>query len=65
MRVCRVVPHEQGGGVNGGHIAFVWRHASAAYVITLHSYRNRPRARAMMRAFAEAILALGGRAGGP
>jgi hypothetical protein len=57
MRVCRVVPHEQGGGVNGGHIAYVWRDRTIAYVISLHGYRNRARARAMMRALVNAVAA--------
>jgi hypothetical protein len=57
MRVCRVVPHEQGGGINGGHIAYVWRDGTTAYVISLHGYRNRTRARAMMRALVNAVAA--------
>jgi hypothetical protein len=55
MRVCRVVPYEDGGGINGGHIAYVWRHGSTAYVISLHGYRNRLRARAMMGALVDAV----------
>lgn len=44
---CRVVPYEEGGGLNGGHIAYVWTHGRATYVVSLHGYRNEPRASAM------------------
>ena len=55
MRVCRVAPHDKGGGINGGHIAYIWRRAGVAYVISLHGYPNRPRARAMMASLADAV----------
>jgi hypothetical protein len=54
MRMCRVAPHERGGGINGGHIAYVWRDGTIAYVISLHGYGNRARTRAMMRALVDA-----------
>ena len=55
MRVCRVVPHEDGGGINGGHIAYVWRDGGTTYVVSLHDYRNRNRARLMMGALVDAV----------
>ncbi len=55
MRVCRVVPYQQGGGINGGHIAYVWRDGDTAYVVSLHGYRNSPRARAMIGALVDAV----------
>jgi hypothetical protein len=57
MEACRVVPHERGGGLNGGHIAYVWNHTSVTYVISLHGYANEPRARAMMAALATQLTA--------
>jgi hypothetical protein len=57
VEVCEVVPHEQGGGLNGGHVAFVWNHERATYVLSLHGYDNEPRARAMMAALIAAVLA--------
>jgi hypothetical protein len=56
MRVCRVPPHERGGGINGGHIAYVWRQGSVAYVVSMHGYDNEPRARAMMAALMARVL---------
>lgn len=50
MEACRVVPYQRGGGLNGGHIAYVWSHAGVTYVISVHGYANEPRARAMMTA---------------
>src|SRR3954453_11064094 len=47
---CKVVAYERGGGVNGGHIAYVWDDARVTYVISVHGYANEPRARAMMAA---------------
>ncbi len=47
VEACRVVPYEQGGGLNGGHIAYVWTHGRVTYVVSLHGYANEPRARAM------------------
>src|SRR3954470_23156146 len=57
MEACRVVPHERGGGLDGGHIAYVWNHAGVTYVISVHGYANEPRARAMMTALAVQITA--------
>jgi hypothetical protein len=56
MRVCRVPPHEQGGGINGGHIAYVWRHGRVSYVVSMHGYGNEPRAGAMMAALMARVL---------
>jgi hypothetical protein len=50
MLACRVVAYKRGGGVNGGHIAYVWDDARVTYVISVHGYANEPRARAMMAA---------------
>ena len=47
VEACRVVPYEHGGGLNGGHIAYVWTHGRVTYVVSLHGYANEPRARAM------------------
>lgn len=44
VEACRVVPYEQGGGFHGGHIAYVWTHGQASYVVSLHGYANEPRA---------------------
>lgn len=54
--VCEVVPYEKGGGLNGGHVAYVWRHERTAYVLSVHGYGNRPRARAMMAALIRTVL---------
>jgi hypothetical protein len=56
MRVCRVPPHEQGGGINGGHVAYVWRHRGVTYVVSVHGYGNEPRARAMVAALVARVL---------
>jgi hypothetical protein len=56
VEACRVVPYEQGGGLHGGHIAYVWTHGRASYVVSLHGYANEPRARAMTRALIAAVL---------
>ena len=50
VRACRVVPYERGGGLNGGHIVYVWDHGRATFVVSVHGYANEPRARAMMLA---------------
>jgi hypothetical protein len=42
---CRVVPYERGGGLHGGHIAYVWTHGRVTYVVSLHGYANEPRAK--------------------
>ena len=52
---CRVVPYEQGGGLNGGHIAYVWRHGPVTYVVSLHGYANEPRARVMTEALMASV----------
>jgi hypothetical protein len=58
---CRVVPYEQGGGINGGHIVYVWSLGASTYVISVHGYRNEPRARAMMAALIAEVLDRSGR----
>jgi hypothetical protein len=56
VEACRVVPYGQGGGLHGGHIAYVWTHRRTTYVVSLHGYANEPRARAMTLALiAEAL----------
>ena len=56
VQACKVVPYEKGGGINGGHIAYVWRHTGTAFVVSVHGYRNEPRVRAMVAAWmAEAL----------
>jgi hypothetical protein len=57
MEACRVVPYERGGGLNGGHIAYLWNHAGVTYVISVHGYANEARARAMMTAQAVQLTA--------
>jgi hypothetical protein len=47
VEACRVVPYDEGGGLNGGHIAYVWTHHRVTFVVSLHGYANEPRARAM------------------
>lgn len=54
MLACRVVAYERGGGVNGGHIAYVWDDAGVTYAISVHGYANEPRVRAMMAALTAA-----------
>ena len=56
VEACRVVPYEQGGGLNGGHLAYVWRHGPVTYVVSLHGYANEPRARAMTQALMVLVL---------
>lgn len=56
VEVCEVVPYEKGGGLNGGHIAYVWTHEQATYVVSVHGYDNAPRARAMMVALIDAAV---------
>jgi hypothetical protein len=55
VEACRVAPYERGGGLNGGHIAYVWDHAGATYAISLHGYANEPRVQAMMAALIERV----------
>ena len=50
VRACRVVAHERGGGLHGGHIVYVWDRGRATFVVSVHGYANEPRARAMMLA---------------
>jgi hypothetical protein len=57
VEICRVVPYAQGGGLNGGHVAYVWTHGRVTYVISLHGYANEPRARAMTEAMMARVLA--------
>jgi hypothetical protein len=54
MEVCRVVAYRRGGGLHGGHVAYIWSSAGVTYVISLHGYANEPRARAMMSALVSA-----------
>jgi hypothetical protein len=56
VEACRVVPYERGGGLNGGHVAYVWSHGVVTYVVSLHGYDNEPRARAMTAALIAAVL---------
>lgn len=56
VEACRVVPYERGGGLHGGHIAYVWAHGRVSYVVSLHGHANEPRARAMTRAFIAEVL---------
>jgi hypothetical protein len=56
VEACRVVPYEQGGGLHGGHIAYVWTHGRASYVVSAHGYANEPRVRAMTQAFIAKVL---------
>ena len=55
VEACRVAPYDRGGGINGGHIAYVWDHAGASYAISLHGYSNEPRVQAMMAALIERV----------
>lgn len=50
VEACQVLPYEAGGGVNGDHVAYVWPHGKATYVVSVHGRANGPRARAMMEA---------------
>ena len=54
VTACRVVGFEEGGGRNGGHVAYVWDHAGVAFAISVHGYANERLARAMMAALAAA-----------
>jgi hypothetical protein len=56
VEACRVVRYEEGGGLHGGHVAYVWIHRRASYVVSLHGYANEPRARAMTRALIAEVL---------
>lgn len=56
VEACRVVPYEEGGGLNGGHIAYVWTHGRVTFVVSLHGYANEPRARAMTLALIAQVL---------
>jgi hypothetical protein len=57
MLACRVVAYNEGGVLNGGHIAYVFDHAGVAFVISVHGYANEARVQAMMAAF---VAAMGG-----
>jgi hypothetical protein len=56
VEACRVVPYEEGGGLNGGHIAYVWTNGRVTFVVSLHGYANEPRARAMTLALIAQVL---------
>jgi hypothetical protein len=56
VEACQVVPYEKGGGLHGGHIAYVWSHGSATLVVSLHGYENEPRVRAMTAALIAKVL---------
>lgn len=56
ITVCRVVPYEDGGGLSGGHIAYLWSRGGTTFVISLHGYGNEPRARAMMAALLRRVV---------
>jgi hypothetical protein len=56
VEACRVVPYEQGGGLSGGHVAYVWRRGAVTRVVSLHGYANAPRARTMLAAWMRAVL---------
>jgi hypothetical protein len=49
-RSCKVVPYHEGGGLNGGHIAYVWERGGVTFAISVHGYANEARARAMVAA---------------
>jgi hypothetical protein len=55
VEACRVAPYDQGGGLEGGHIAYVWDDARVSYAISLHGYANEPRVQAMMAALIERV----------
>jgi hypothetical protein len=56
VEVCNVVPYDEGGGLNGDHVAYVWAHDRVTYVISIHDYGNEPRVRAMMTALIRTVL---------
>jgi hypothetical protein len=56
VEVCHVVPYEKGGGLNGGHVAYVWTQGRVTYVVSLHGYANEPRARVMTLALMAQVL---------
>jgi hypothetical protein len=56
VEACLVLPYEDGGGLNGGHVAYVWTHGAATYVVSLHGYANEPRVRAMTQALMARVL---------
>lgn len=55
VEACQVLPYEAGGGANGDHVAYVWPHGRATYVVSVHGRENGPRARAMMEALIEKV----------
>lgn len=55
VEACQVLPYEAGGGVNGGHVAYVWPHGRATYVVSIHGRENGLKARAMMEALIGAV----------
>jgi hypothetical protein len=57
MTACRVVSFEKGGGLNAGHVAYVWRRGRLLVVLSAHGYQNEPRVRAMMVALATSVPA--------
>lgn len=50
VRACRVPPFDQGGGLHGGHVAYLWERPQATVVLSAHGYRNEARVKAMMTA---------------
>jgi hypothetical protein len=52
---CRVPAFEKGGGLNGGHVAYVWDRRAVTYVISIHGYDHEPLVRAMTQALIAAV----------
>jgi len=57
VEACQVLPYEAGGGADGDHVAYVWPHGRATYVVSVHGPANGPRARAMMEALIAEVAA--------
>lgn len=47
VQACRVVAYSRGGGLHGGHVAYIWDRGPTTYVVSVHGYANEPRVRAM------------------
>jgi hypothetical protein len=56
VEACRVVPYQRGGGLHGGHVAYLWTHGRTTYALSMHGYANEPRVRAMTRALIVEVL---------